>query len=341
MWTDQEYAERIFSSLPKYRKHPGTFKLNARCPVCGDSATDEHKARFWAGEFKGGVRVKCYNCDYSEWLGNFIKDHYSGMYASYLMDKRREDMIYNKDPVKAAAPVKKYEQETIGRLPFCTRLDKLNPEHPIVKYVKKRMIPEDKWDRLWFTVDWQKLVNAVNPGTYKHEKAEPRLVIPIFNKEKDIESFQGRALAKDAKAKYMTVKANPESSKVYGLDTMTPNKPCYFMEGPIDSLFVENSGAITGGSLALSEVPYPAARVWVMDHEPRSKETLSRMAKLIRAGEKIVLWDKSPWQEKDINAMIVKEGATREQIQDYLERNTVSGLMAKLRFEKYAKVPYE
>ncbi|AZV01085.1 hypothetical protein KNU35_gp146 [Escherichia phage vB_EcoM_005] len=58
---------------------------------------------------------------------------------------------------------------------------------------------------MWFTKEWPALVNSVNPGTYSKEMPEPRLVIPIFNKNKQIESFQGRALRKDAPQKYITI----------------------------------------------------------------------------------------------------------------------------------------
>lgn len=57
------------------------------------------------------------------------------------------------------------------------------------------------------------MVNSIAPGTYKKEISEPRLVIPIYNANGKAESFQGRALKKDAPQKYITIKAYPEATK--------------------------------------------------------------------------------------------------------------------------------
>ncbi|MBQ0741482.1 hypothetical protein J9332_45140, partial [Aquimarina celericrescens] len=78
--------------------------------------------------------------------------------------------------------------------------------------------------------------------TYPIAKPEPRLVIPIFDKKGKIESFQGRALRDGAKSKYITIKACEESTKISGQDTIDPLKTVYLLEGPLDSLFVDNAG---------------------------------------------------------------------------------------------------
>ncbi|QPI13816.1 putative DNA primase [Serratia phage 4S] len=334
-YVDQEFAERVFSNLLKYRKVSGsTFKLNARCPICGDSHSDMNKARFWCYPFKDSLRVKCFNCDYSHWFNVFLKEEHPELYRDYLMEKRKEQMIFQK-PVREVA--KALKKEIIPVLNFSTRIDHLPVNHPIIKYVRARAIPEAKWDRLWFTYEWPKLCNSVNPGTYKNETNEPRLVIPIFNAEGKIESFQGRALRKDAPQKYITIKASEDSTKIYGLDTVKPNKMVYFTEGPLDSLFVDNGAAITGGSVDLASLPFTGNRAFIMDNEPRHPDTIKRMKKLLDAGEKIVLWDKCPWKAKDINEMITDCGATHEQVNQYIRDNTVHGLMAQLRFKTWAK----
>ena len=336
-WVDQEFAERVFSGLLKYRKTGGsTFKLNARCPICGDSMTDMNKARFWCYPFKDSLRVKCFNCDYSNWFNQYLKEHHESLYRDYLMEKRKESMAFQREPVREKAKPK--PKETIQELVASTRLDMLPKNHPIIKYVRTRMIPDDKFNRLWFTYEWPKLVNSVNPGTYKNETNEPRLVIPIFNAQGKIESFQGRALRKDAPQKYITIKASEDSTKIYGLDTVKPTSMVYFLEGPIDSLFVDNGAAITGGSVDLGSLPFSGNRAFVMDNEPRHPDTIKRMKKLIDAGEKIVLWDKAPWKSKDVNDMMMNEKADLKEINRYIKDNTVQGLMAQLRFKTWAKV---
>lgn len=339
-WVDNEYAFRAFAHLPRFRQltNGPRMKLNCRCPICGDSQKDQFKARFWVYEqSNGGVAVHCYNCDDHMSLRDYLKRYDEDLYREYILDLRKEAVNENKaPPKKVEAPV--VQEKFIEKLDFCERLDRLPKEHPICKYVHGRKIPTSKWNRLWFTNQWPSLVNSVNPGTYSNEKNEPRLVIPIFNAEGKIESFQGRALRKDAPQKYMTIKAYDEATKIYGQDTVDPNKLVFVMEGPLDSLFVDNSIAITGGAMELSVVPYVGNRAWIMDHEPRHPDTIKRMNKLVEAGERVVFWDKAPWPSKDVNEMIQNDGATPEQVMVYLNSNIEQGLMAKLRLSKYSKL---
>lgn len=340
-YVDKEFAVRAMQYLPKYRQVTGSdFKLNARCPICGDSQKDMHKARFWAYPTKDdSIRVHCFNCDTDMFLSKYLNEYDPDLYREYILEKRKEQTFSSKTVKKVDVSDKfKAKMPVIERLNFCERLDRLPVNHPIVKYVRARCIPEHVFDRLWFTTDWPKLVNSVNPGTYSKEIPEPRLVIPIFNKDKEIESFQGRALRKDAPQKYITIKAHEEATKIYGLDTADERQRVWVMEGPIDSLFIKNSIAITGGSLDLNMVPFKETRVWVMDHEPRHPDTIKRMKRLVDANERVVFWDNSPWNSKDINDMVKKEGASIKDIEKYMNENVAQGLMAKMRLSKYSKI---
>lgn len=337
---DREFALRAFQHLPKFRQVSGSdFKLNARCPICGDSQKDEHKARFWAYPAKdGNMRVHCFNCEADYWLSKYLKEFEEDLYREYILEIRKEKTFAKPERKEVEVSDKfKAKMPVIEKLEYCTRLDRLQPDHPIIKYVRSRFIPENQWHRLWFTMQWPALVNSVKPGTYSNETNEPRLVIPIFNSNKDIESFQGRALRKDAPQKYITIKAHDDATKIYGLDTVDERKRVWVMEGPIDSLFIPNSIAITGGSMDLNIVPFKETRVWVMDNEARKPDTIKRMTKLVNAGERILFWDKAPWPSKDINDMIKDDGATPEQILDYMNKNTEQGLMAKMRLSRYAR----
>ncbi|WWQ13132.1 DNA primase [Morganella phage vB_Mm5] len=342
LYVDQEFAMKIMYAIPlsEVKRNGTDFRINGRCPVCGDSANDKYKKRFWLYRSKKGdhYNAGCFNCNYNKPLSIFLKDYLPDEYREYLLANFKERGEI-KDPTQ---DLKKFDAviPTIPKLEYCSRLDTLSENHPIITYVKNRMIPVDKYNRLWFTENWQLLVNSVKPDVYKNPSKEYRLVIPIFNEDGKIESFQGRALSANAekRTKYITIKASPDSTKFYGQDTIDPLKTVFILEGPLDSLFVDNSGAITGGQLALSDVPYKNTRVWVMDDEPRHPDTTRRMEVLIDAGEKIVLWDRCPWKAKDINDKILKDHATQSDIMNYLNDNIVSGLTAKLRFNKWKKI---
>lgn len=338
-WVHNEFAFRALSHLPRFRQvnNASQFKLNCRCPVCGDSQKDQMKARFWAYGTGDNVFLKCYNCDYGKPIGIYLKEYEPDLYREFILELRKDKMTTRVET--KSEPVKVVEKEPEGiKLVHCERLDKLPEAHPIVKYVNNRCIPKNKWNRLYFTMQWPTLVNSVNPDTYKNERQEPRLVIPIFNEKGVIESFQGRALRKDAPQKYITIKQNEHATKIYGLDTAKAGQNVYVLEGPIDSLFLDNAIAITGGAIDLDLVPFKEDRVWIMDHEPRKEDTIKRMKRLIDAGERVVFWDKSPWEKKDINDMVMKEGAKINDIKEYISSNISFGLMAQLRLKNYSKV---
>lgn len=338
-WIDNDYAIQFFSVLRNYKLVSTLpMKLNASCPICGDSQKDKFKARFWYYFHKDVPYVHCFNCDYSSGFSKFLEDQDPELFREYQMEKFKERAVHKPQEYKVVETIQKPQIKVVKDLGKSYRLDKLPENHPIIKYVESRKIPKDKWHRLWFTSEWQQLCNKIKPGTFENPVTEHRLVIPIRNRDGKIESFQGRAL-KAANAKYMTIKASDDATKIYGLDTVDESKDwVYIMEGPIDSLFVPNAIAITGGSLSLDVVPYKDKRVWVLDNEPRHPDVKKRVEKLINAGERVVMWDKSGWHKKDVNEMIQSNEATPEDILEYFENNIVSGNMALLRFSQWFKV---
>lgn len=339
-YVENEFAIRLFSSFRNYKMvQTYPMKLNASCPICGDSKSDMYKARFWYYLHKDKYLVHCFNCDYTSGFQNFLKSRDETLYREYLIERRKESMKTG-EPIREEIDLTKFKSKLVfvDDLIHCHRLDKLPENHPIIKYVEKRCIPKSAYTRLYFTAEWQLLVNKYKPDTYKYPKKEFRLVIPIYNTDGKIESFQGRDLSGKSKQKYMTIKAHENASKIYGTDLVDANKNVWVMEGPIDTMFIPNSIAITGGSLNLDSVPYPDKRVWVLDNEPRHPDVKSRVYKLIEQKEKIVIWDKSPWKKKDVNDMIIFEKATSNEILSYFERNIVSGLMATFRANNWFKV---
>lgn len=337
--TARSIARDIAYTLPMYKLVSSSpLKVNFRCHICGDSHTDKYKARAWFYEHKGELRYGCFNCNENMTFYYYLKTYHVERFREYLMEKRNEDLILNpiKDEIekfKKVIPVVK--QTVIDSL--ATRLDLLADGHPAKSYMQNRMIPVDKMCLFWFTMEWKQLANKVNASTYKYTEQEPRIVIPIFDKNNDITSMQGRALRSDAKLRYMTIKVDEESNKIFGLERIDDTKNVFFLEGPIDSVFIDNGLAIVGGNMTLSDAPFVGKRVWVLDNEPRSVDTCKRIKKYIDAGEKVVLWDNCRWTSKDVNDMIMKEGATVEEINTYLSRNIIQGLQATLRFNRWIK----
>ena len=162
--------------------------------------------------------------------------------------------------------------------------------------------------------------------------SDPRIVIPFYGFEGEVEMIQGRSLDKGAKLRYLTIKADEDIDKVFGKYEIDPEKTVYCTEGPLDSLFVDNCLATCDSSL--TKAP---ADVYIWDNQPRSKEIVALMEKTIDKKHKIVIWPNSPDTKMDINDMI-QMGITREELKKVIEMRTFSGLKAKLELTKWRKV---
>ena len=123
-----------------------------------------------------------------------------------------------------------------------------------------------------------------------------------------------------------------DAPKIYGLDTVKKDEKIYIVEGPFDSTFVENSVAMCGSDVDIGSFNW-SNYIWVLDNEPRNREILNRICKLIDRGQQVVIWP-SDVQEKDINDMVL----SGRNVQDMIESNTYSGLEAKVKFTNWKKI---
>ena len=160
---------------------------------------------------------------------------------------------------------------------------------------------------------------------------EPRIIIPMYDTQKNLIGFQGRSLIPNS-VKYITVMLDEEAPKIYGLDTIDTGKPIYIVEGPFDSTFVENAVAMCGSDVDIRSFGW-SDYIWVLDNEPRNREIVNRVSKLIDRGDKVVIWP-SNILEKDINDMIL----ARHDVMSMLKLNTHSGLEAKIKFNNWKKI---
>jgi hypothetical protein len=73
--------------------------------------------------------------------------------------------------------------------------------------------------------------------------------------------------------------------------------------------------------------------IWVFDNEPRNRENINRVSRVIDDGDKVVLWPQNI-VEKDINDMFL----SGQNIKTLLESNTYSGLEAKLKLQSWKRI---
>jgi hypothetical protein len=133
---------------------------------------------------------------------------------------------------------------------------------------------------------------------------------------------QGRAFGKEI-PKYLTLKFD-DKPKIFGLDRVDFSRRFYVVEGPIDSLFLDNCLAVAGTDFRL--LP-PGDVTIVLDNEPRSIEITKLMERLIHQDYELVIWPDTI-KQKDINDMVL---ADVKDIKTTIDNNTFSGLEAQLK----------
>ena len=119
---------------------------------------------------------------------------------------------------------------------------------------------------------------------------DQRLIIPFYNEEKELVAFQGRALG-ESKMRYITVKVIPDVPKLYGADKVNKDESIYVLEGPIDSMFLENAVATADSNLeTITKAIDKSKVVLVFDNEPRNKEICEKIDRAIENHFHVVIW---------------------------------------------------
>lgn len=335
---DQAYIGRVSLRLDQFKqKSPGRY--NFRCPICGDSAKNKYKARAWFFSTDGKTRFHCFNDDTcGSDFGFFLKRHDSTLYSEWALEKfreygngKRQNSVVEEKPVRHAG-----DPELVHDLPTIASLPK---DHFARVYIEDRLLPTHWLEKLYFCESWKELTNQFEPDTYKTIKSEEaRIVIPAYNEKRELICFQGRSLDPEVEEKkYLTVKVQ-DCLKIWGMDKAKTDAPLFLLEGAFDAMFLMNTTAMFGGSLAPNELPNGYQWVYVLDNEPRNVSVLRRYQQLIDRGARFVNWRNWKYSGKDVNACI-KKGVSAREIQRYFESNIVTGLQAQLEFNLWKKAP--
>lgn len=338
LYIDLKYITQLRPRLRNFKeKKDNTF--NFSCPFCGDSQKNKLKARGYVYASKNDLFYKCHNCGVSTNAGNLIKQVDPYLYEQYVVERYKSGpKRYNAHKTIEITDTKpifvELQDDTLSGL---RRIDTMPADHPAVLYVKKRKIPEEHYENLFYAPKWKKYVNGVK-YTYSDESLDndhPRLVIPFFNEHGKVFAFQGRAFGEE-QPRYMTIKLDDDMERIYGLERVDFSKKVYAVEGPIDSLFIPNTIAVAGASFDSVYLRSLASNlVVVFDNEPRNKELCKQIEKCIELDYAVSLMPETGC--KDINDLFLA-GYTTEKIVQLIDENVVSGLEAKARFVVWKKV---
>ena len=319
---DSKYIGLVSSRLSKFKRvKPNLY--NFRCPICGDSQKHKNKARGYFYQVKTNTNYKCHNCGASLSLNNFLKQLDSTLHKQYCLEKFKEGHTgknfvveepkfdFNKPVFKKAIDLPKASEVPAAKL-----------------YLEKRRLDPAKF---YFAHKFKKWANTQKKTFDSVHKDDSRIIIPMYDTERNLIGFQGRSLGPSS-VKYITVMLNDNAPKIYGLDRINQDKTVYIVEGPFDSTFVENSVALCGSDGDMAHLK-GSSIVYVYDNEPRNKEIVGRIQKCIDKGERVVIWPRGI-EQKDINDMVL----AGHNIMPILNSNIYSNLEAKIKFNYWKKI---
>ena len=331
-YLDDKYLGLISPRLEKFKKiRAGVY--NFRCPYCGDSQKHKNKARGYIYQNKTDYNFKCHNCGMTRSFTYFLKDRDQPLYDEYLMERYREGLT-GKGTV-TPEPKFTFPQPKFRKKDICdelTKISELNTTHRAKKYLINRGINEDTLSKLYYCPNFKEWTNKHKKIFDNTNHDDQRIIIPLRHSDGQLFGYQGRSLDPTSKMRYITVMLDEDAPKLYGLEKINTQKPIYILEGPFDSLFVENSIAMCGSDIDIRSFGW-SNYIWVFDNEPRNREIVSRIERCINRGDKVVIWP-SHIQEKDVNEMIL----AKYDICTILESSVYSELTAKLKLNLWKKV---
>jgi hypothetical protein len=278
----------------------------------------------------------CHNCGAGTSFYNFLDKVDPTLVKEYAMERyingdtgKSTTKAPDLEEFKSAAPIFKVKLN----LPV---ISELSDDHYAKAYVLGRKIPEERHSELYYAEDFKKFVEEMNIEKDGLIENDPRLIIPFYDEDKNLVAFQGRALGQ-SKLRYITVKIDRDNYKVFGMDRIDKDKMIIVVEGPIDSMFLENAVATADSNLpAAGKIYEKSNMVLVYDNEPRNKDIVRQMEKAIEDHHNVVIWPEMV-DEKDINDMILS-GFSPDEIQDIIDKHTFVNLRAKMEFINWKKV---
>ena len=320
--TDSKYIGLVSSRLQKFKRVKADL-YNFRCPICGDSQKHKNKARGYFYQVKTNTNYKCHNCGASLSFNNFLKQIDPVLHKQYTMEKFKDG--YTGKNFVVEEPKFDFKKPVFRKK---INLPKAS-EIPIAKeYLEKRKIDPAKF---YFANKFQEWTNTQKKTFDTIRRDESRIIIPMYDTERNLIGFQGRSLGPNS-VKYITIMINDEGPKIYGLDNIRRDIPVFVTEGPFDSTFIPNSIAMCGADADVRRwgIDDP---IWVYDNEPRNNEIVKRISDTINRGEKVVIWP-SNIQQKDINDMVL----AGHNVMSIVEKNIYSGLEANVQLNTWKRI---
>jgi transcription elongation factor Elf1 len=335
VFIDRAFLLRISPKLQRFTQKKDDL-YNFRCPLCGDSQKNKTKSRGYVYRKKNDYFYMCHNCGASTSFYNFLDKVDPTLIKEYALERYKNGDNNKSDHKTPEFEEFKTEKPTFKKSLDLPSIDSLPEAHFAKVYVQQRRIPKDFFSQLYYAEDFAAFIQSLGIENTNLKEKDNRLVIPFYDKEKNLVAVQGRALG-ESKLRYITIKLHEDNHKFFGLDRIDEEKMIYVVEGPIDSMFLDNAVATADSNLESIMSIYDKSKVTlVFDNEPRNKEIVKKIDEAIEKHYQVVIWPEMI-ESKDINDMIL-DGFSPDEIQDIISKYTFVNLRAKAELVNWKKV---
>ena len=335
VFVDRQFLLRISPKLQRFAQKKEDL-YNFRCPLCGDSQKNKTKSRGYVYRKKNDYFFMCHNCGASTSFYNFLDRVDPTLVKEYALERYKNGDTNNSNYPKPELQEIKQETPKFKKALELPTINSLPEAHFAKSYIQQRRIPEAFSSQLYYAKDFKQFVEDLGIAKDGLHTEDKRLVIPFYDKEKNLIAIQGRSLG-ESKLRYITIKLHDDNPKVFGMDRIDEEKLIYVVEGPIDSMFLDNAVATADSNLESITKLYDKSKVvLVFDNEPRNKEIVMKIDEAIEKHYNVVIWPEMI-ESKDINDMVL-EGFSPDEIQDIISKNTFVNLRAKAEFINWKKI---
>jgi hypothetical protein len=332
VYIDKKYINLISSMLPKFKWKKDNL-ANCRCPICGDSSKSKGKARGYFFVKSNNFFYKCHNCGVGYSIYNFLQHVSPALCKEYSVERFLSGENRGNFPKPTLEEIYPTEATKPKHYSF-VYLSELGQNHKAIEYVLSRHIPRNRWDDIGYTENVKILAQEFDDKYTDRFLNEDRLVVVIRNND-GICGFQCRSFNQKVKKglKYFTLKHDGQIC-YYGMNRVDIDQTFYILEGPINSMFIDNAIATLGSSnfLHVGEKIDDTNAVYVIDNEPYKTETLYILDELIDRGKNVCIFPDKVTQ-KDLNDMVI-DGID---VKKLIDENTYTGLKARMVFNKWKK----
>lgn len=283
--------------------------IRMKCNVCGDGNSGKKRGHVIYDKSRNHIYYKCFNygdCEAAEkawsatrWLKSFFPVYYK-QYVIEILETHGKSKKRKDEPVKSAK-VKLTEEE---KLLLEEEQKNLKDFKPILKagstlsakaigVCMDRKLPESIWNKFF----------VCNEGLYKG-----RMIIPFYDDKGQIYYYQARDLVGRI-PKYLNRKLGRDDA-LYNWYNIDKTKPVMVTEGPIDSMFLDNSVATMGLSFT-NKVQAKLDSInsyYLLDNDSAGYK---KSSELLKERKHVFLWKKFlkaehiPDKYKDINDVYV------------------------------------